>query len=70
MFEATFGREPLLGRLLQLRVAADYGAAPLGTATELRALPADAVAFVERCREHVGDEIAKGADDPDPTRDL
>lgn len=70
-FIATFGPEPLLGRLLRLRIVADYTAADFDTGgTDVRTLFEQATGFVERCRGIVAAEVARGVNDPDPPPDL
>lgn len=71
VFEATFDREPLLGRLLDLRIKADYKSLEFeATESGVRTLLTEATAFVERCRGLVAAEVAKGVHDPDPPPDL
>jgi len=70
LFEATFGKAPVLRTLLGLRVEADYGREELNTSVEeLRALSADAKLFLERCRTIVEEALAGGPDEPDPPPD-
>ncbi len=71
LFTATFGPTPLLGRLLELRIDADYRSEAFGADEPmLRALVDEATEFVERCRGLVAAEVANGVDDPDPPPDL
>jgi len=71
LFDRTFGDEPLLGRLLDLRIRADYGRDESATSAEtLAALVATAESFVERCRGIVAEALARGPDEPDPPPDL
>lgn len=69
-FSVTYGPAPVVGRLLDLRTRADYGADELTeSATDLRALIDEAGAFVERCRRIVADRLAAGPDQADPAAD-
>ncbi len=53
---AEFGPAPTVGRLLKLRIDADYGAGEFGEIeARLRSLVEEATAFVERCRGLVVD---------------
>lgn len=71
LFEATFGAAPILGRLLQLRISADYGRARFeASANALRSTATEASAFVERCRVITEELRAAGADEADPPPDL
>jgi len=70
-FVATFGPAPTIGRLLKLRIDADYRSQPPGeTGAELASLVEEATTFVERCRGLVSEAIAAGIDDPDPPPDV
>lgn len=71
LFNATFGPTPLLGRLLELRIDADYRPEQFDeTEPAVCALLDEAAKFVERCRGLVATEVASGVDDPDPPPDL
>ncbi len=71
VFGATFGATPLVGKLLELRIDADYRSEDF-TESEpgVRALLHEAESFIDRCRGLVDDEVARGIDDPDPPPDL
>lgn len=71
LFTRILEPAPLLGRLFELRAAADYGEAKfVRSLEEVRDLATEAAIFVERCRELVSDAITRGADEPDPPPDL
>jgi uncharacterized protein (UPF0332 family) len=69
-FAVTFGPAPVVARLLELRIDADYRSdeLPANEAT-VRDLIQGAAAFVERCRDIVDARIAVGVDEPDPPAD-
>lgn len=69
-FNQVFGPAPVLGRLLELRAAADYDPEPFETsAGALQAELAQAAAFVERCQAIVDEATAGGPDEADPPPD-
>lgn len=71
VFVRTFGPAPEVGRLLQMRLGADYRSDEFeADATQLRDLLGEAEAFVERCRAIVHDADNTGPNEPDPPRDL
>lgn len=71
VFEYTFGAAPVLARLLELRIDADYRADEFGAEEPaLRALVEEAASFLDRCAQIVADEVSAGVDDPDPRPDL
>lgn len=70
LFEATFGATPLLGKLFELRLDADYLRKTFTTtAEELEGRLAEGAAFVERCRAVVAEATAAGPDEADPPPD-
>jgi uncharacterized protein (UPF0332 family) len=69
-FETTFGREPLLRRLFELRGKADYGRDPFTPSIpELEGVAQEAAGVIERCRRLVAEAVAAGPDEPDPAAD-
>jgi uncharacterized protein (UPF0332 family) len=71
LFEETFGSAPALTRLLQQRVAADYGTEPYEPSTDdVRSLLDESAEFVERCRTIVAEASAQGPTAEDPAPDL
>lgn len=69
-FTRTFGKEALLSELLEQRINADYATNRFDqSAADVRERLDAATAFVQRCRDIVDTEIAKGIDDPDPEPD-
>lgn len=70
VFVTTFGPAPVLARLLELRIEADYRPERFQeSVATLQALVAEADSFVERCRRLVDQEVAEGVEDPDPPPD-
>lgn len=71
MFTSTVEAAPLLGKLLEYRIDADYRPERFDqTEPQARDLLAEAKAFVDRCRQLVEDEVAKGIDNADPPPDF
>lgn len=71
MFNSTVEAAPLLGKLLEYRIDADYRPERFDqTEPQARDLLAEAKAFVDRCCQLVTDEVAKGVDSADPPPDL
>jgi uncharacterized protein (UPF0332 family) len=70
LFGQTYGEDPLLGRLLELRLAADYAREALRvTSEDIRGLLEETETFVARCREIVREALREGPDEPDPPPD-
>jgi hypothetical protein len=69
-FTETYGPDPLLGRLLDLRARADYeiGESLLASGTIEQHIT-DVEQLLARCRETVEQAAADGADEPDPPPD-
>lgn len=71
MFNSTVEAAPLLGKLLEYRIDADYRPERFDqTEPQARDLLGEAKTFVDRCRQLVSDEVVKGVDDVDPPADL
>lgn len=71
LFTQEHGAAPILGRLFELRLRADYPKERFSAGrSEIEGMADDAGAFVERCRKIVSKAVAVGADEPDPPPDL
>lgn len=71
LYQRAYGRTPLLGRLFDLRGAADYAREPFTTTVEeIQLLAGETAAFVARSRLAVDGARAAGPDESDPPPDL
>jgi uncharacterized protein (UPF0332 family) len=70
LYQRVYGLTTLLGRLFDLRGAADYAREPFTTTTEeSERLVEETAVFVARSRLAVESAQAAGADEPDPPPD-
>lgn len=70
LFHETFGVNPVLSRLYQMRAEADYAMEPFARSpAEVAAAIDEAASLVHRCRGIVGETVAAGPDEPDPLPD-
>lgn len=70
LYQRVYGPTPLLGRLFDLRGAADYAREPFTTTVgEIHLLVGETAAFVARTRLAVDDAQAADVNEPDPPPD-